>query len=119
VFRAVVLSIVLALAVGQYTALLCAVSCHPNEGAAPECQHHDAAAAPRLTAAHGCGSAVVGMTALRREDARRGAPRPDPQRALVVPQFRMAPPPTDGRRIRTAGHHSPLDQGPFTIALRI
>ena len=114
-FRSVLFSIVLTLAVGQNAGLLCGVWC--PDATTAECSHQDSTTSPSVSADDNCRRAVVEAVAFVREDARRTA-APDAQNALVIARFRMAPSPTDlgsglesGRRL--------LEERPLAIALRI
>jgi hypothetical protein len=122
VFRAVLLSIVLTLAVGQNASLLCEVWCHDATVAA--CPHQssatslDSTTSPGVQADDNCGSLLDGPVALVREDGRRPAPR-DTQTALVVPWFRSAPSPTDVRPGFESGRQLPREERPLVTTLRL
>ena len=117
VFRAALFSIVLTLAVGQNASLLCKVLCHDVTSAA--CPHQDSTTSPSVSADDNCDSALVEAVAFVREDARRTAPRPDAQSALVVPPFQFAPSPMDLRSGFESGRRLLLEERPLVIALRI
>jgi hypothetical protein len=123
VFRAALFSIVLTLAVGQNASLLCQFWCHDATSAG--CPHQDApvflgsATSPRVSADDNCGNAFVGAVAVVREDARRTAPAPDAQHALVVQRFRLALSPTNLRPGFESGQRRPLEERPLVISLRI
>jgi hypothetical protein len=83
VLRAVVLSIVLTLTVGQSAALLCNVWCHPVEGTtAAECGHPNTS--PRVTSNDECKDAMLAPIAVVREEGRRGSSAPLAQPEVVV-----------------------------------
>jgi hypothetical protein len=117
VFRAVLFSIVLTLAVGQNASLLCKVWCPDTTSAV--CQHQDSTTSPSVSAHDNCRSAVLGVVAFVREDARRTAAAPDAENALVVPRFRLAPSPTSLRSGFEAGRRQLLEERPLILALRI
>jgi hypothetical protein len=112
VFRAAFLSIVLTLAVGQDTSLLCEVWC--RDVAPAGCPHQSSTTSPGVSADDSCASGFVGAVAFVREDTRRTA-----QNALVVSRFRLAPPPLELRPGFESGHRRPLEERPLLIALRI
>jgi hypothetical protein len=117
VFRAALFSIVLTLAVGQSAGLLCKVWCH--DGMSAGCAQQDSTTSPSVNADDDCRSAILGAVAFVREDARRTAPAPDAQHALVVSRFRPAPLPTDLRHGFESGQRRPLEERPLVITLRI
>ena len=116
-FRAALFSIVLTLAVGQNASLLCKVWCH--DATSVGCSHEDSTTSPSVSADDNCPSAVLGMVAFVREDARRTAAAPDAQNALVVPRFRWAHSPTHFRLGFEWGPGPLLEERPLVIALRI
>ena len=116
VFRAVLFSIVLTLAVGQNAGLLCKVWCHDATSAA--CAHQDSTTSPSVSG-DDCRSAVLGAVAFVPEEGRRTAPPPDAQNALVILRFRLAPSPTDLRSGFEAGQRQLLEERPLILALRI
>lgn len=115
-FRAVLFSIVLTLAVGQNAGLLCKVWCHDATSAG--CPHQDSTTSPSVSADDSCSRVVVGAVGFVREDAKRTS-APDAQNALVVPRFRLAPSPTDLRSGFEAGRRQLLEERPLILALRI
>lgn len=88
VFRAAVLFIVLTLAGGPNATLLCAVWCHPEEARTSSCQHPGAITSPSVTGGDSCGAVAGTLTALARDDAKRGQPAPQ---TAPVPGFALAP----------------------------
>jgi len=119
VFRAAVVSIVLTLAVGQNTGLLCSVWCHPPEAATGACEYQHHATSPSVTGDDSCPQLRAGATTFVREDLRRGASAPDVQHNVVVRGFDFAPPPmhpTFGRRL---AHQTRPQASPLILALRI
>ena len=116
-FRAVLFSIVLTLAVGQNAGLLCEVWCHDATSAG--CPHQDPTTSLSVAADDSCTNVVVVAAAFVGEDARRTGPGPDAKNALVVPRFRFAAPPTDSGGGYEAGRLLLLDARPLLIALRL
>jgi hypothetical protein len=117
VFRPVLFSIVLTLAVGQNASLLCKVWCPDTTSAG--CPHQDSTTSPSVSADDRCSSVVVGAVVFVREDVRRTAAAPDAQTALVVPRFRLPASPTDVRSGCESGRRLPLEERPLIFALRI
>ena len=117
VFRAAVVSIVLALAVGPYASLLCAAGCHPQGASPAPCEHTDPSRTLRLVPIDSCPDFFTRETALVREDARRAA-SPHAQPAIATPLFAVAVPigPAKMTRLRA---RSSLEARPLAIALRI
>lgn len=118
-FRAAVLSIVLAVGAGPNASLLCPVWCHPDAATAGTCEHQDRTSTPRVTANDCCADIAAPSTALVREDVRRGAADPAAQQALLVARFQFAPPPSHPASARESGQRSPLETRPLVLALRI
>ena len=118
VFRAAVLSIVLTLAVGPNASLLCAVWCHPDASTG-SCEHSDPTSTPSVTAKDGCPDIAAGMSALVREDVRRGVSASDAQYAVVGTPSQFGPPPTSPEFGPEPGQHPPPETKPLILALRI
>jgi len=97
--RTAVFSIVLALVVGQSTALMCGVSCDPREAAATECQHHDAITSTRLVAEGNC-SVVFSTAAFIREDVRRSGSGLLAHEFVAIPSDQFHPARTGARLTR-------------------
>ena len=117
VFRAALFSIVLTLAVGPNSDLLCKVWCPDATSAG--CPHQGSTTSPNVSADDSCSRVVVGAVGFVREDARRTAAAPDAQNALVLPRFRLVPSPTNLRLGFEAGRRLLLEEPPFILALRI
>jgi hypothetical protein len=120
VLRRSVLSIVLLLAIGQDTALLCTVWCHPGGAAMPACHDQIQNSGKSLSVKEddSCGRVMVGGALLIREDLRR-VPDHDARYAVVVPRFHVPSSPNDARRCSDPGRASPLESRPLIVALRI
>ena len=116
-FRAALFSIVLTLAVGQNTSLLCKVWC--PDATSARCPHHDSTTSPSVSAHDTCRSDVGGAVAVVREDARRTAAAPDAQNALAVPRFLLALSHTELGSGIESGRRLLLEERPLVIALRI
>jgi hypothetical protein len=117
VFRAVLFSIVLTLAVGQDASLLCRVWC--PDATSTGCPHQDSTTSPSVLAGDTCNEIEVDAVAFVREDARRTASAPDAQNGLVVQRFRCVPSQSNSRFAYESGQHPPLEARPLAIALRI
>jgi hypothetical protein len=116
VFRAVLFSIVVSLAIGQNAALLCDAWCHDTASA--RCPHEESTTSSSVKAGDRCQDAAAGMVAFVREDAPGVPAAADAQNALGVPRFRPALPSADmpsgfapGRRL--------LEERPLITSLRI
>jgi len=117
VFRAVLFSIVLTLAVGQSAGLLCEVWCHDATSAG--CPHQAPTTALSVGADDSCANVGAVAAAFVGEDARRTGPGPDAKNALVAPRFRFAAPPTDSGFGDEAGRLTLRDARPLLLALRL
>jgi hypothetical protein len=119
VFRAAVVSIVLTLAVGQDTALVCSVWCHPPEAAPGVCEHQHQLTPLSVTGNDSCTQLAAGATVFVREDVRRGASAPDAKHGVVVAGFQFVPPPAHSMSGIKLRQETPLRASPFILALRI
>jgi hypothetical protein len=117
VFRAVLFSVVLTLAIGQNAGLLCKVWC--PDATSKSCPHQESTTSPSVRADDTCTNVVAGAVAFVLEDGRRTAPGPDAQHGLVVLRFCLVAPPTDPRPGYESGRRLPLEERPLVIALRI
>ena len=118
-FRAAVLSIVLALVATPQVPLLCAVWCHSEASAAGPCEHPDTGSALSVTANDSCPDIAAASTAFVREDVRRGVAAADPQHVAVVRGLEYLRPPHSPEFGREREQHSPLEVRPLLLALRI
>jgi hypothetical protein len=118
VFRAAVLSIVLALVAGPNASLLCAVWCHPEAATAGPCEHPDPTSTPSIAGNDSCPDIAASSTALVREDVRREVSAPA-QHAVLVARFQFAPPPHHSASAREVANRSTLEARPLDLALRI
>lgn len=118
VFRAAVLSIVLTLAIGPGTNLLCSVWCHPENATSAACEHQNVTTSPRTTDENSCPT-IQAAAAFTRDEAKNGSSPNGDQPAAFVRTLRVAVPLTDAIRPR-APDHSPASAVPLLpIALRI
>jgi hypothetical protein len=118
VFRTVLFSIVLTLAIGQGAGLACKASCYAHDAAPVGCPHQQLTSSAGVRGVHDCDSDTVGVVGLVREDALRADSTPDIQNAGVVFRFLFTPPLTAWRPgYQTA--QALLPERPFLIALRI
>jgi hypothetical protein len=118
VFRAVLFSIVLTLAIGQNAGLLCKVSCYAHDAAPAGCPHQHLTTSASVRGVHDCDNHAVGAIGVVREDALRADSAPDAQNAIVVPRFLFSPPLTASR----PGYETAQvlrQERPLLIALRI
>ena len=118
-FRAIVLSIALTLAVGPNAELLCNVLCHSETAAANECDHEESTNSPGVAGDNSCDRVVLSVGAFLREDVRRGVSAPDADYAIFVPRYQLAPSTTDTRPRHELGREWWLEQRPLATALRI
>jgi hypothetical protein len=119
VFRAVVLSIVFSLAVGQDVALLCRTWCDAHVAAASECHHKDSSARPSVAGNEHCDNVVVAATAVLREDVRRDVSSQGANQAIPVPRYQFAQSTIDARSGQEPWRAWSLEKRPLTTALRI
>jgi hypothetical protein len=119
VFKAAVLSVVLAFAVGQNVVLLCKSWCDPRAAAASGCHREGPTTSPGLAGDEDCDNMAVGLAALLREDVRRYLSAPGAQHAVAIPRYQISPSTIDIR----AGHDRARDwvhaTPPLVTALRI
>jgi hypothetical protein len=118
VFRAALLSVVLALTAGQDAALFCAVWCHSGEAMAGECEHQTQASSPGIIVSDRC-QANSPVIVFVREDARGYSPAPNVQGGVIAPWFAFTPP-----ILRTRSSYEPdtcmrLESRPLVLSLRI
>lgn len=118
--RATVVSIVLLLAIGQETALLCRVWCHPGGAPMAECHEHAQSdgTSPSVRGDESCGQVMVISGFLAREDMRRASDQ-GTRYAQVVPRFQVPSSPNEARQGSDPGRASPLESRPLIVALRI
>jgi hypothetical protein len=114
VYRSIVLSIVLTLALGPSAPLLCSAWCQPLVTHA--C--HDTDPATSLFSGADCGPAAASLQALAREDARRGLSI-DGSQATLVPRYQFPPTAAFVRADRPCGRDGPLEARPLETALSI
>jgi hypothetical protein len=119
VFRAAVLSIVLAITGNPNAALLCRTWCDPNAAAVSGCHHEDLVTFASVTAADGCRNAVLSATAFVQGDVRRGVSSRNGGHAIPVPRFELA-----SSMVNASLGHEPSRDGspekrPLETALRI
>jgi hypothetical protein len=134
VFRAVVLSIVLTLAVGPNTALLCRAWCHPQAAPSNASHHGEPSAAASSASHHGEPSAAssvagddtcdncdnaVGAAQFLREDLRRNVSAPDVDHAVLVPRHQLAHSTIDARPGQEPGREGSLEARRLATILRI
>jgi hypothetical protein len=119
VFRTVVLSIVLILAIAPTARLACLAWCHAADATTSACQHQDATTSSRVIGENGCHTAPAGVTALVREELRRGSTMVDAPQAIVVPRFQVTPRPLDGVRADEAAASPFAEAVPRLVTLRI
>lgn len=115
--RAAALSIVLALAAGPATGLLCRSWCAPESAAASGCHHDSPAGTTLLAGTAACDEPGLLAEGVLRDDLRRGAAVPDALPA--VPAHGMPPAPDADRLTFPAAPPRSLAGPPRTAVLRI
>ena len=118
-FRVAVLSIVVALAVGQNARLLCTVWCDPTEAAAAGFHHHDSSNSSSVKSADTCSNVVLSVTAFVREDVRRAVSAPDAHQAVAVSRYQFFPSTAETRARGDSAREWSLENRPLKTALRI
>jgi hypothetical protein len=117
--RGAVLSIVLTLAVGPNTPLLCRIWCHPQADASTGCPHVDPTTSPSVADDPSCDEAVQSAAAVVPEEVRRVVSAPDTDHAIQVTRYQLASS-TTGRRPRHECRRGwSLERRPLSAALRI
>ncbi|HET7218611.1 MAG TPA: hypothetical protein VFJ02_11215 [Vicinamibacterales bacterium] len=119
VSRLAVLSIVVTLAVGQNSALLCRIWCHPHASTTLACEHPDTDAAARVTGTDLCTEIAAGTTAVVREDGRAGGSSPVTQHTGFVPAQSSVSPASYARAHWDPNVHHRLEGQPLPTVLRI
>ena len=118
-FRAVLLSIVLSLAVGQNVALLCRAWCNAHVAAASGCHHEDSPTTPTVAGDESCDNLVVVATAVLREDVRRDVSSRNANQAIPVPRYQLAQLTIGAGPGQEPWREWSLEKGPLSTALRI
>jgi hypothetical protein len=118
-FRAVVLSIVLTLAAGPSTALLCRMLCDPQAAATDGCHHTTAAASTRVASEDRCDDRGLSVAGFVREDVRPSGSASKRHYAVSVPRYHLALATTDDSYCETAWPESSLEKRPLPTNLRI
>jgi hypothetical protein len=119
VLRASVVSIVLLMAVGPDTALVCGLWCHHAGASMAECEHAHSGVTPSLTSADSCWRPAVSGTMFVREDVRGTSDRNVRHAAVVVPGTRVPAAPGDVLHKVDLVRTSPRESRPPVLALRI
>lgn len=117
-FRAALVSIVLALTLGQNATLLCRVWCQPQERANSTCEHQPQKTSPSVTGNESC-IPIEGTTPFVREDGRRGSSASDAQPSVVIAPFHLPLLPSVAVRMNVHPQATPPDVRPLAVALRI
>ena len=116
-FRAVVLSTLLTLVIGQNAAALCSLRCEPRDAATAACGHR-APVTPQLFAADdNCTDPAFRLVAFVREDAPRASSGPSIAYVIGVRTLRDAASLTHTSAAYERGHVLPGP--PLDIALRV
>ena len=119
VFRAAVLSIVLAMAVGPNVSLLCDAWCHPAAARMGACEHRQPTSAASLSGRDCCPDIGARPVALVRDDVRRWVSPPPRQHAIPVPSFQLITPSTRAGFGGNSGTHPTFDAKTVVSALRL
>ena len=117
-FRAVVLSIALTLAIGPSTTLLCSIWCHPQGAMTSTCPHQKATKLRRVNGQDSCRTAADAATAFVREEAKSES-LTGGQQAVVIRPFRFDPQTTYTGRTQDPCTSRGVQSPPLLIALRI
>ena len=119
VLRASVFSIVLVLAIGQDTALLCRMWCHPGGAPAAECyEHMDTIVRLSVAGDDSCGRVDSSGPILVREDP-AGISDRVARCASLVPRHLVPAAPCEMNRRPDTGRALPLESRPLVLALRV
>lgn len=116
--RVTALSIVLTLAVGPNTALLCKQWCDP-QAAATVCHLDGPAASESIGGEADCDTVVLGPAAILQENAKPEASSSEWEHAIPVLRYHPIPPTADAGPHREPGRKGPFDARPLPTALRI
>ena len=117
-FRAAVLSIVLAFAAAPEATLLCRLWC-PSEASASGCYHHERASWTREKASDACDAADPSVAALTREDARpteRGSGTDHP---APVQRYQLVRSTSGNRIVESWAREHALERRPLETTLRL
>lgn len=114
--RVAALSIVMAMAIGPSTALVCRTWCEPQATTAGDC-HHDSGPSPRVTRSDGCLTVVVSATIVR-ENLRRTGTTSVAQNLIVGLRYQLAPATTSHQPHRDATHLRSFNP-PLVTVLRL
>jgi len=117
-FRATLVSIVLALTLGQNVTLLCRVWCQPQERTNSTCEHQPQKTSPSVTGNESC-IPIEGTTPFVREDGRRGSSASDAQPSVLIARFHLPLAPSVAVRMNAYPQATPPDVRPLPVALRI
>jgi hypothetical protein len=118
VFRAAVLSIVLATSGAPTAALLCRTWCDPIAAAVSGCHHERLANFTIVAGEDGCRNTVLGSASPAQENVRRNV-SPGWQYTLALPRYQLTSPSAETRRHLRADRDRSLDNQPLSTALRI
>jgi hypothetical protein len=113
------LSVVLLMAVGPDSALVCGLWCHHASASMAECEHAHSGATPSLTSDDSCWRPAVSGTVFITEVAHRASDNNVRYAVVAVPGARVPATPGDVRRGTDRGRASPLAFRPSVLALRI
>jgi len=119
VFRAIILSVVFALATAQNAVVLCKVFCEPQVASHAACHDKQSTHGPRIIGDDGCDNVAPVSTAFLKEDVRRPAPDSRGDLAIATPRCCIQDVAIEGRPPREPGHLPALERRPLVTALRI
>lgn len=119
VFRTVVFSIVIAVALGQNASVLCLALCDQHQAAAPGCHDEGSTESARLGGGKHCEDSPLDGAPFLKEDLRRVVSAPHLDHVVAIPRHVFAAATTAGLPDREPGHLQSLDTGPLVVALRI
>ena len=90
-YRAAILSVVLAFSVGQNPALLCRVWC-PAEASTIDCHHHEQAFSKQVQPVDDCDTEALSVAAFIRADGYRALTGVGTGHAAAIPRYQLARP---------------------------
>lgn len=118
VFRSAILSLILTLALGPTSALLCHAWCDSHQATASECHHKAPATHPTAAGQDTCNTAVLSAAFLP-ENTQDGAFSPYDGHPVPVLQYQLTSPTTQAHPGDDTTRAWSCDGRPLSIALRL
>jgi hypothetical protein len=119
VFRATVLSVVLLFAAGPSALVLCKALCDPHAAAANGCRHQDNGTASQVSGNASCQDMALGVSALLKENVRRGASAGVGGAAVLVATFEFVTTTSRVHPVHGAERGTSDQKRPLSTPLRI